>query len=213
MPRNYNAFTLAEVLITLVIIGVIAAMTIPTLMKNTNKQEYVTGLKKGYSILSQVTNRIIAEEGSPKNGWLQTGDVDSIYDRYKKYLNIAKDCGSSSGCLDSSGYKSYYMVSGGWNFEQTRYRKLVLSDGMQIIFGDNPLNNACTKNEWGTTEICAPIFIDVNGYKKPNKYGIDFFVFAVKENGLYPMGCESAYCDGTYGDGCTCKVLREGTTN
>ena len=51
---------------------------------------------------------------------------------------------------------------------------------MQVIFGDNLINNACTKNEWGTTQVCATIFIDVNGDKKPNKYGRDYFVFAIK---------------------------------
>ena len=61
--HKLKAFTLAEVLITLVIIGVIAAMTIPTLMNNTNNQELVSRLKKTYSELSQATNRIIADEG------------------------------------------------------------------------------------------------------------------------------------------------------
>ena len=70
--KEFRGFTLAEVLITLVIIGVIAAMTIPTLMNNTNKQEYVSKLKKAYSTLSQATNRIITEEGNPRGdigGW------------------------------------------------------------------------------------------------------------------------------------------------
>ena len=50
--NGFRGFTLAEVLITLVIIGVIASMTIPTLMNKTNKQEYVSRLKKAYSTLS-----------------------------------------------------------------------------------------------------------------------------------------------------------------
>ena len=55
---NKSAFTLAEVLITLVIIGVIAAITVPTLINKTNKQEYGSKLKKAYSTLSQVTNQM-----------------------------------------------------------------------------------------------------------------------------------------------------------
>ena len=47
-----KAFTLAEVLITLSIIGVVAAMTVPTLMSNTSNQQHVTALKKAYSTLS-----------------------------------------------------------------------------------------------------------------------------------------------------------------
>lgn len=48
-----QGFTLAEVLITLVIIGVIAAMTLPSLLGGTNKQELKTGLQKSISVLSQ----------------------------------------------------------------------------------------------------------------------------------------------------------------
>ncbi|MBQ2870396.1 type II secretion system protein, partial [bacterium] len=50
-----KAFTLAETLITLSIIGVIAAMTVPTLMSNIDKQTYVTGAKKAYSQLQNTT--------------------------------------------------------------------------------------------------------------------------------------------------------------
>ena len=70
--KGFRGFTLAEVLITLVIIGFIAAMTIPTLINKTNNQEYVSKLKKAYSTLSQATNRIITEEGNPRGdigGW------------------------------------------------------------------------------------------------------------------------------------------------
>ena len=62
----------------------------------------------------------------------------------------------------------------------------------------------------------------MNGEKKPNTYGKDVFTFAIKENGLYPVGCDSeGGCDGapnfsTYsgsGVSCACKVLREGAIN
>ena len=55
------AFTLAEVLITLVIVGVIAALTIPSMINKTNNQETVSRLKKAYSTLAQATQRIIFE--------------------------------------------------------------------------------------------------------------------------------------------------------
>ena len=100
--KGFKGFTLAEVLITLVIIGVIASMTIPTLMNNTNKQEYVSRLKKAYSALSQATNKIIADEGNPNpsiGGWAV--DTEAVYNMYKKYLSVAKDCGyNTAGCFD-----------------------------------------------------------------------------------------------------------------
>src|SRR5574344_3173216 len=57
------AFTLAEVLIVLGIIGIVAALTIPTLMMNAQKHEYVTGLKKFYSTWNNGFAQLLADEG------------------------------------------------------------------------------------------------------------------------------------------------------
>jgi len=58
------------------------------------------------------------------------------------------------------------------------------------------------------------IFVDLNGDKKPNRYGRDTFLFALKENGLYPAGCDYDFCVGKpSGWGCACKVLRENAMN
>ena len=75
-----KAFTLAEVLITLSIIGVVAALTIPTLIQRTGNEELVSRLQKAYSTLSQATEAIMTENGSPKN-WVT--DIDNIYNLYK----------------------------------------------------------------------------------------------------------------------------------
>ena len=61
---NKAAFTLAEVLITLGIIGVVAAMTLPSLVNKINMHHYIAQLKSDYSILSQTQSAIIAEYGS-----------------------------------------------------------------------------------------------------------------------------------------------------
>ena len=60
---DFKAFTLAEVLITLSIIGVVAAMTVPTLMANVNKQIYVTGLKKAYNQLQNAAKMMAISQG------------------------------------------------------------------------------------------------------------------------------------------------------
>ena len=60
------AFTLAEVLITLGIIGVVAAMTIPTLMQKYYEKQTVAKLKETYSILSQALKSASQEEGLPE---------------------------------------------------------------------------------------------------------------------------------------------------
>src|SRR5574344_377755 len=58
-----TAFTLAEVLIVLGIIGIVASMTIPTLMNKVAKQEYLTALKKFYSTQTDGWSRLLADDG------------------------------------------------------------------------------------------------------------------------------------------------------
>ena len=82
MTNNNSMFK--NLLIALVVIGIIAALTVPALMQKTQKQEYVTALKKAYSTLSQVTQEIIAEKGSPK-GWQSKGSYED-----KQYIKLQK---------------------------------------------------------------------------------------------------------------------------
>ena len=208
--KTQSAFTLAEVLISLTIIGVIAAITVPTLIQNTRKQEYVSALQKAYSTLSQVTNQIIAENGSPKDsddgekGWAQSSE--SVYNMYKKYLNSAKECAADTKCMLADRSMNY----GGWSADRIDTRKLVLADGIYVVI-DSSVSNKCARSSNGyANDFCTWIGVDLNGAKKPNKWGRDFFVFILKENGLYPAGCDfdiNSYCPGV---GCACRVIREG---
>ena len=86
-PSRKSAFTLAEVLITLGIIGVVAAMTLPTLVGNYKKAQTVSQLKKVYSVLSQSMLSSVNANGD-SNGWVDTSlevsaDNSRIYfDKY-----------------------------------------------------------------------------------------------------------------------------------
>ena len=218
--KGFSGFTLAEVLITLVIVGVIAAMTIPTLMNNTNKQEYVVGLKKAYSAMTQVTNKIIAEEGNPKcsiGGWACSND--DVYDMYKKYISIAKECSEdNSDCpnqpylrRDGSADRNEYFFG--------TMKSLITNDGMRYAFLS--VNENCEGSDSGMIGgACFWIRIDVNGDKKPNIIGRDAFQFVMKENGLTAAGCEPRDSNRTIQAICThsvyqcaCRVLTEGAMN
>jgi len=216
-----NGFTLAEVLITLVIVGVVAALTIPTAINNYRKQEYVSGLKKAYGLLSNATNAIMYEEGSPRcdiGGW--ACNSTRIANLYKKHLSVMKDCGASKdyACFEQGRpkYLSGSLVQENWGqFGGTPY-KMILSNGMQIVLGDGV--SSCTYDEWGGTGIknfCKLIIVDINGSKGPNTYGRDLYYFAIKENGLFPAGSDvDGRCETTYhGWGCANKVLRENAMN
>ena len=100
------AFTLSEVLITLAVIGVISAMTIPTVINKYQEQATVSKVKKIYSTMNQafllsVKDNGYANEWNVNNG-ISSTTANQIASYFKPYLKIIKDCGTNSGCL---GYK------------------------------------------------------------------------------------------------------------
>lgn len=120
MKRNKLAFTLAEVLITLGIIGVVAAMTVPTLVSKVSKREIETKLKEDYSILAQVNKMMIAD-GVYLNPQVADGSNTAIkqwFDSYMlPYMNISTVCYGTKGCWPSG--KQTRMLNGG-AFEDCR---------------------------------------------------------------------------------------------
>jgi len=217
--KKYNfGFTLAEVLITLVIIGVIAAITVPTLINKTNNQEYVSKLKKAYSTLSQATNQIISEEGQATN-WATSNE--RVYQLYKKHLINAKDCGrTGQGCF--AGNYNYLNGSYWRTFDEVGYGKLILADGVAVEFYSTPNPNCDSVFEDnGLRNGCMEILVDINGAKKPNTAGRDYFEFVLRKDGLFPQGCSTdnnslkSKCSKTTGKAeyCSCIILREGAMN
>ena len=214
-----KGFTLAEVLITLVIIGVIGALTVPALIQNTQKQEYVSALKKTYSTLSQVTNQIIAEKGTPRadaGGWAVSGA--EIQQEYNKRLNNAKVCSNGKKrCIIKNGTRYYKYLNGNSYTDDFAGDALILANGAQLVFGW--ISQSCGNVNWGGSGsyyTCALILADTNGAKGPNTFGRDVFMLALKENGLYPAGCDLTWktcIDNGSGFGCACKVLTDDAMN
>lgn len=207
-----NAFTLAETLITLSIIGVVAAITIPTLQQSYTEQATVNKVKKFYSTMSYAYQKAVSEYGDVDT-WGITGNTQNdaliIYDYLvKDNFKIMKDCGfdNDGGCIYDGNYKflngtntGNYANDATWN-----YYKVLLNDGSTIWFrGDkNALINA---------------FIDTNGPQKPNQRGIDTFSFVVMDKKFVPNGMPGAevYFDDTCnransGWGCAAWVVYKG---
>ncbi len=196
-PRKV-AFTLAEVLITLGIIGVVAAMTLPTLINDYKAKETVTRLKKVYSILNQaylqalndlgtIDNWGISEsqlEEDPDTGDMVVGDLaqnsaNLFWSRLKPYLKTI------SSCLDSDDdrcatYPHFYLGSS--TSRGDYIPRIVLNDG--TIFSGGWVNNL---NCQGDTH-CVDFSVDLNGSNRPNVVGRDIFYFRVYSNRISPMG-------------------------
>lgn len=226
------AFTLAEVLITLGIIGVVAAMTIPTLMNNTGNSQYVTGLQKFYSEMGQAVIQLETDSGAvgdlSSTGLFAAGTThDSLANALIPYFKVIKTCpAGTTGCWASSTAGSYDGVATAYVFDgSTSYSNFVTADGMSVgVYNyavDGGVNVNCGfsygSGDYNTT--CATVYFDVNGPKPPNRKGRDVFAFFLTKNGvdLYGGSLSSAtydtYCvTGVNGRGacCAAKIAAEG---
>ena len=90
-----KAFTLAEVLITLMIIGIVAALTIPSVISNYQQQEFKTGLKKAVSVLNEAIQTNIAQEGETPY------EIRDLYSYLKRHMNVIKT-GFINHCYDKT---------------------------------------------------------------------------------------------------------------
>lgn len=183
--RQY-AFTLAEVLITLGIIGVVAAMTMPALISSYKEKQTVVALKKFYSILEQAIRLNQIENPEDYSG----SNIVSLFKTSKvclpgdtscavmPYKVLKRSNSSSWGKTDS------FNKSGGSVF----YAQLI--DGSIIRYFTN---NSCSNVRGSSKALqnqCGEFSIDINGNKLPNRYGQDVFFFNITKYGVVPFGTE-----------------------
>lgn len=178
-----RAFSLAEILVTLMIIGVIAGMTIPALKKDSMNRTVATNLKKIYSELNQVVALTLTENYT--NRVCRTGLFDSVDTFEKEFvkskLNVVTICdsGSPEKCFGNSTLvssdKSYLLNSG----------IAVAFVGVDVACSDGP-------------DFDILIFIDVNGPKPPNKGGSDQFMMQMNGMGKVYMGSGAGGVSGEY---------------
>ena len=185
------AFTLAEVLITLGIIGVVAALTIPGLINNYKAKRLHTQFLKSYSTVQQVFKQMEADDVSLDPNTYPHG---TFYLTFMNYLQGAFNCGSNAvgtkHLLPCYGYTWSYSadknakpyksldgksdVSGNW-FDDGQ---IALQDGTLLLFENNSKNDG---NIW--------ISVDLNGYNNPpNRWGYDLFTFQFIDGELKTMG-------------------------
>lgn len=174
MGEQNRAFTLAEVLITLTIIGVVSAMTIPNLLKNTNDSEYKAAWKKIFSEISQASTSVVDSYGGNIKG-LSVTDTN-IRDEYAKYLSVIKKCdnGFNDGCR--AEYYNYLSGSTKVNWHNGQ-PTLILKNGASTTFY---YTNTCNIAGLST---CIQMYIDVNGPKPPNTFGKDVYGLDVDQRG------------------------------
>jgi len=181
-----KGFTLSEVLITLGIIGIVAALTIPTLINNYQKKRYVEGAKKGYSILTQALKMAAIENDTPENLAPIFSDWRTAPILIKNQMKILKDCDWTlgQGCWGDSAMESAL----------SDHYRVITADGIGFSIGYS-LNCAVDKGanaDSPTKNVCGMALIDSNGPKPPNMIGRDIFEWFMTSSKkgiiLYPTG-------------------------
>lgn len=216
---NKFGFTLAEVLVTLGIIGVVAAMTMPTLISNHQKTVYVTQLKKVYTELSQAAKRAINDNNavSLDETRFNSNVVGASSNFLKTYFNVVQDCDTSlTPCFAES-----YKYINGTAFEAYEPEAAVsLSSGASI----SVRNNAFIYQSDGYHGY-MDLHVDINGAAPPNIVGRDMFYIQLYSDGkvaehydtyLYEAievqfeQCLTGEANGAYGRGCFSKIVADG---
>ena len=169
--RKISGFTLAEVLITLGIIGVVAAMTMPTLINSTQGAQYKAAYKKALSAISQaVTLNMALDEWNFAD--LSTDDTYSLQTMLNSRMNVVR---TETGAFDDAKGNPYVArntnnagtgLSGDIE-PQNGNTTLFFNDGIMFSY-EAAKATACTQADGATPKECTG-FIDVNGIKAPNK--------------------------------------------
>lgn len=227
------AFTLAEVLITLGIIGVVASITMPSLITNIKNKGYVEKLKKAYSLISQTTYLVSQDVGIEPKYWSYSKYTDGdendtlnhdILNAYKKHLKVVGDYTNGYNDYEysnrnkkvsyrylngDSNAHSFYATGGMYHCTYV----VQLADGTTLGFSFS--NNKRGGVLWTLIQknINLAFVVDINGTDKPNQIGRDIFWFYLDTDGkILPYGGSDTSDCAAMGKGYSCayKIITEG---
>ena len=185
-----KGFTLAEVLITLGVIGVVAALTLPNLLQNHQKKVFVTQLQRTVNLISNSATQLMSDENAPT---LQDSYLVAIDGDYKdaqgkfmnKYFKVARDCGTDnvSACVGDK----YYSLDRSQSYDLIKELKRDYYGPFYCVT-INTGATICMKsmsNRWGDSGYHwhSSVLVDVNGPSGPNTNGRDLFQFDLYSDG------------------------------
>ena len=177
-------FTIGEILLTLTIIGVVAYLTIPTLLQSEQQAYYNSGVWTAYTMLSQAFEQMQAN-----NGMIHAGIFDSGYGSLLRndFCSVSQCVwiGNGQNIFEQNVYLYKSTLDPGWATILTidSPNSMILNNGSYINIYDN--NAAC--NLYGVN-ACGWIIVDINGTQGPNMWGEDINTFYfVLNNGVYSI--------------------------
>lgn len=189
MKNKKKGFTLAEVLITMTIIGIIAALTIPIILNDYNNKKMATTFKKAYSELSQATEYIKNDNGGSFISVCGYWNYSCLYQKYKPYLTGAKTCtdAQAEGCWHQPGQWTYnngtpcnvYNDCNAPGYDAPKHPGgAILPSGALVVF--IMYHNTCSN------VACGEMYIDTNGFNPPNQVGKDIATVFIEPDNVIP---------------------------
>ena len=173
---KHAAFTLAEVLITLGIIGVVAAITIPALISNYQDKLFKTAYKKAYSDMSQALQEGIAEQKFSRTTKHDVPETTNEMNVLMGKFKIVKYCPYEKRDISPCWIKGDTICGGSCATGKAE-------DGIDYENGVPDIHNSscfvdASGRSWCTFGGSENIFfVDTNGFAKPNLFGKDRFIF------------------------------------
>ena len=159
---------------TLGIIGVVSAMTVPSLLQDHQKKVYVTQLRKVCNIMTQALLRFQTDKNAlnpAEAGLISQESIDNFVQNYFKLAMTCDDLAEPCFMNQYISYSSHQVLN-----VPKGYKSYLLVDGSAVAF----------KYSWSVSSpyTLMRVFIDINGKSGPNVYGRDFFGMYIYSNGI-----------------------------
>lgn len=214
-----KAFTLAEILIAMCIIGIVIEVTVPDYIYFQQKQTAVNKVRMIYNSLEQATRMIAYDCGGDLANCLTNPDAadndnatrTQLTNLYKQKFAILRDCtnASTTECFANETYL-YLNLTPDDNFNTRSYydrARIVLNNGVAIGF------------DWNGKTAFPPYYfvmpVDLNNTKDPNRVGKDtfFFYYDINKKAIMPWNINDCGTGTNEGAGCAARIIKEGAIN
>lgn len=168
MKNKKKAFTLSEILPVLAILGIVAALTIPVLVKKISQNQLIQAWRKAYSSATTSYIQVVMQDGAypDDGGWSGAtcgNPTDDRFEMFKKYFRKIKECLNTTGCWSSNAES--------WSFASNTMYGFVSADGMYWTRCHSDYSHVC---------------VDVNGASGPNAWGIDMYQILLGKTKITP---------------------------
>ncbi len=194
MLKSKLAFTLAETLIVMGVIGIVSALTLPNLNSSTGDKEKVAKVKKIYQNLNDAFGRAQAVYGPFDEWFVNDTTIEQkskrFGERITEFMKVSKDCAmeQNKGCFTSGELKDLNGYGDRDIDNSSSFYKIITADGTSVAFYSGGLY--------------IDVDVDIDGPNKgPDTLGKDVFYFGNRDaggnyvNAIYPLGINLAFAD------------------